>query len=89
MVMLCEMLGSLSHCLTMRFPSFGNSENFSNSSEILVLYLGEMEELEVVAVLVVVLVAAAAGLEVVGSGTQNFVLEFLAENQGTSSKRHM
>ena len=89
MVMLCEKLGSLSHCRTMRFPSFGNSNFFSNFSEILVLYLGVVEELEVVAVLVVVLVAAAAELEVVGSDTQNFVLEFLAENQSTLSKRHM
>ena len=47
-----------------------------------------MEELEVVAVLVVVLVAAVAELEVVGSDTQNFVLEFLAENQSISNKLH-
>ena len=89
MVMVCEILGNLSHCLTTRLPFFGSLENFSNSSEILVLYLGVVEELEVVAVPVVVLVAAAAELEFVGSGTQNFVSEFLAENQNISSRRHM
>ena len=89
MVKLCEMLGNLSHYPTKRLPSFGNSEIFSNSFEILVLYLGVMEELEVVAVLVVALVAAVAELEVVGSGTQSFASEFLAENQNISNKRHM
>ena len=88
MVMVCEILGNLSHCLTTRLPFFGSLENFSNSSEILVLYSGVVEELEVVAVLAVVLVAAAAELEVVGSGTQSSVLKSLAENQNISSKRH-
>ena len=66
MVKVCEMLGNLSHCLTKLLPFFGNSKFFSNSFEILVLYLVVMEELEVVAVLAVVLVAAAVELEVVG-----------------------
>ena len=88
MAILCEKLGSLSHCLTTRLPFFGSLENFSSSSEILVLYLGVVEELEVVAVLVVALEAAVAELEVVGSGTQSFASEFLAGNQNISNKRH-
>ena len=88
MVMVCEILGNLSHCLTTRLPFFGSLENFSNSFEILGLYSGVVEELEVVAVLAVVLVAAVAELEVVGSGTQSSVLKSLAENQNISSKRH-
>jgi hypothetical protein len=48
-----------------------------------------MEELEVVAVLAVALVAAVVDLGVVGSDTQSFASEFLVENQNNLSKRHM
>ncbi len=48
-----------------------------------------MEELEVVAVLAVALVAAVVDLGVVGSDTQSFASEFLAENQNNLGKRHM
>ena len=77
MVMLCEKLGSLSHCLTMRFPSFGNSNFFSSFFGIPGLCLEAMGELEVVAVLAVVLVAEVVELGVVGSGTQNFFRKIL------------
>ena len=46
--------------------SFGSSKNFSSFFEIFVLYQGVVEELEVVAVVAVALVAAAAELGVVG-----------------------
>ena len=48
-----------------------------------------MEELEVVAVFAVALVAAVVELGVAGAGTQSFASEFLAENQNSLSKHHM
>ncbi len=83
------MLRNLSRCPTKLFLSFGNSNFFSNFFEILLLYSGVMEELEVVAVSVVVLVAAVVELGVAVLGTQSFASEFLVENQNNSSKHHM
>ncbi len=64
-VKVCDTMRNLSHCLTTLFLSFGSSKFFSNSFEILVLYQGVVEELEV-AVVVVVLVAAVVELGVAG-----------------------
>ena len=88
MVMLCERLECLSHCLMMRFPFFESSKNSSNFFETPGLCLAATGELGVVTVLAVVLVAEDVELGVVGSGTQNFVAKFLEENQSNSNKLH-
>ena len=65
-VKVCDMMMNLSHCLMTLLLSFGSSKNFSSFFEILVLYQGVVEELEVVAVVVVALVAAVVELGVAG-----------------------
>ena len=65
-VKVCDRMRNLSHYLTTLLLSFGSSKNFSSFFEIFVLYQGVVEELEVVAVVAVALVAAAAELGVVG-----------------------
>ena len=61
-VKVCDMMMNLSHCLMMLLLSFGSSKNFSSFFEILVLYQGVVEELEVVAVVAAALVAVVVEL---------------------------
>ncbi len=65
-VKVCDMMRSSSHCLTTLFLFFGSSKIFSNFFEIFVLYQGVVEELEVVAVVAVALVAVVVELGVAG-----------------------
>ena len=61
-VKVCDMMMNLSHCLMTLLLSFGSLKNFSSFFEILVLYQGVVEELEVVAVVAAALVAVVVEL---------------------------